>query len=81
MRRLRVPWGPLLTQEEAQRGLAYYGSGQRLQAVVRKLMAGKPIKVRRAMMDSAVADMFVLVVPCFFLKRESMAAKQIKLCC
>lgn len=45
MQRLRVPWGPLLTQEEAQRGLAYYGSGQRLQAVVNKLMDGKPIKV------------------------------------
>jgi lysophospholipase L1-like esterase len=45
VQRLRVPWGPLLTQEEAQRGLAYYGSGQRLQAVVNKLMAGKPIKV------------------------------------
>lgn len=45
VQRLRVPWGPLLTQEEAQRGLAYYGSGQRLQAVVKKLMDGKPIKV------------------------------------
>lgn len=44
--RLAVPWGPLLTQEEALRGLTYYGSGQRMQAVAKKLMAGKPIKVR-----------------------------------
>jgi len=46
--RLTVPWGPLLTQQEAQRGLAYYGSGGRLQAVAARLLAGKPIKVRRA---------------------------------
>lgn len=43
-RRLAVPWGPLLTQEEAQRGLAYYGSGARLQQLARKLMDGKAIK-------------------------------------
>ncbi|KAL4421416.1 hypothetical protein ABPG75_010707 [Micractinium tetrahymenae] len=43
--RLRVPWGPLLTQEEAARGLTYYGSGERLQRVAAKLLAGKPIKV------------------------------------
>ena len=44
-RRLAVPWGPLLTQREAQRALCY-GSGKRLQEVAAKLMAGKPIKVR-----------------------------------
>lgn len=44
--RLTVPWGPLLTQQEAQRGLAYYGSGSRLQELAAKLVAGKPIKVR-----------------------------------
>ncbi|PSC68178.1 Acyl-coenzyme A thioesterase THEM4 isoform A [Micractinium conductrix] len=45
VQRLTVPWGPLLTEQEAQRGLSYYGSGERLQAVAAKLMAGKPIKV------------------------------------
>jgi hypothetical protein len=44
-KRLAVPWGPLLTQEEAERGLAYYGSGRRLQQLAAKLMAGKPVKV------------------------------------
>ena len=44
-RRLEVPWGPQLTQEEAERGLLYYGSGKRLQAVAAKLLAGQPIKV------------------------------------
>lgn len=43
--RLTVPWGPLLTQQEAQRGLAYYGSGSRLQELAAKLVAGKPIKM------------------------------------
>ena len=42
---LRVPWQPLLTAEEVQRGLAYYGSGQRMERVAEKLLAGKPIKV------------------------------------
>ncbi|KAL4447553.1 hypothetical protein ABPG75_004772 [Micractinium tetrahymenae] len=43
--RLAVPWGPLLTQEEAERGLSYWGSGERLKKVAAKLVAGKPIKV------------------------------------
>jgi hypothetical protein len=43
--RLQVPWGPLLSEAEARRGLSYYGSGARLQEVAAKLMAGKPIKV------------------------------------
>lgn len=44
--RLTVPWGPLLTQEEAERGLSYWGSGERLKRFAAKLMAGKPVKVR-----------------------------------
>ena len=48
MERLRVPWGPLLTQQEALRGLSYYGSGARIQAVASKLLAGQPIKARGA---------------------------------
>ncbi|KAL4437433.1 hypothetical protein ABPG75_004572 [Micractinium tetrahymenae] len=44
-RELRVPWTPLLTEQDVARGLAYYGSGRRLQAVAAKLLAGKPIKV------------------------------------
>lgn len=44
--RLTVPWGPLLTQEEAERGLSYWGSGERLKRVAAALLAGKPIKVK-----------------------------------
>ncbi|KAL4421052.1 hypothetical protein ABPG77_007527 [Micractinium sp. CCAP 211/92] len=44
-RGLRMPWAPLLTAEEVKRGLAYYGSGARLEAVAAKLMAGRPIKI------------------------------------
>lgn len=43
--RLRVPWGPALTEQEAARGLTYYGSGERLGAVADRLLAGRPIKV------------------------------------
>ena len=43
--RLRVPWEPLLTREELLRGLAYYGSGLRLQRVAAKLLAGQPLRV------------------------------------
>ncbi|PRW60976.1 hypothetical protein C2E21_0414 [Chlorella sorokiniana] len=43
--RLVVPWEPLLTREELLRGLSYYGTGARLQAVAAKLLAGQPIKV------------------------------------
>lgn len=56
--RLRVPWGPLLTSSEAARGMAYYGSGDRLRRVAAKLLAGKPIKVRSA---SAA------LMPCLFV--------------
>lgn len=41
---LLLPWEPLLSEEELQRGLTYYGSGARLQAVAQKLLEGKPIK-------------------------------------
>ena len=43
--RLRVSWGPMLTQHEAARDITFYGSGSRMQAVAPKLVAGKPIKV------------------------------------
>ncbi|KAL4440672.1 hypothetical protein ABPG77_000381 [Micractinium sp. CCAP 211/92] len=38
------PWRPLLRSEELQRGLAFYGSGARIQRVASKLLAGHPIK-------------------------------------
>jgi hypothetical protein len=41
--RLRMPWDPLLSASEAKRGVGYYGSGKRLEAVVGKLMRGEPI--------------------------------------
>lgn len=41
---LRMPWDPLLTASEVQRGLGYYGSGRRLEEVVAKLMRGEPIR-------------------------------------
>ncbi|KAL4427825.1 hypothetical protein ABPG75_001914 [Micractinium tetrahymenae] len=44
-RQLDLPWEPLLTTAELRRGLAYYGSGARLQALAAKLLAGQPIKV------------------------------------
>ena len=43
---LRLPWTPLLAEQDVQRSLTYYGTGARLHAVVAKLMAGQPIKVR-----------------------------------
>ena len=45
VQRLTVPWGPQLTQAEADRGLTYWGSGERMRALARKLLAGRPIKV------------------------------------
>ena len=42
---LRPPWDPLLTRSDLLRGQAYYGSGDRLQAVAAKLLAGQEIKV------------------------------------
>ncbi|KAL4421750.1 hypothetical protein ABPG77_009733 [Micractinium sp. CCAP 211/92] len=41
---LEVPWQPLLTQAEVQRGM-YYGSGGRLRALATKLRAGRPVTV------------------------------------
>jgi hypothetical protein len=38
------PWRPLLTAQQLQRGLAFYGSGARVEAVAAKLLQGKPIK-------------------------------------
>ena len=40
-----LPWEPLLTQDDLQRGIGYYGSGARIRRVAAKLLAGKPIKV------------------------------------
>ncbi len=37
---LHVPWTPMLTEQDVARGLAYWGSGRRLQAVAAKLLAG-----------------------------------------
>ncbi|KAL4448549.1 hypothetical protein ABPG75_005768 [Micractinium tetrahymenae] len=39
-----LPWQPLLGQHEVARGLSYWGSGERLQRVAAKLLAGQPIK-------------------------------------
>jgi hypothetical protein len=52
---LQVPWEPLLTREELLRGLSYYGTGARLQAVAAKLLAGQPIKVGRSSSLSSLA--------------------------
>lgn len=38
------PWQPLLRPAELQRGLAFYGSGARIQRVAARLLAGEPIK-------------------------------------
>jgi hypothetical protein len=51
---LRLPWPPLLTEEEVQRGTTYYGSGARLRLVAEKLLAGQPIKVY--MLGGSVTD-------------------------
>ena len=39
-----LPWPPRLAQHEVERGISYYGSGDRLRAVAAKLLAGQPIK-------------------------------------
>ncbi|KAL4429381.1 hypothetical protein ABPG77_005155 [Micractinium sp. CCAP 211/92] len=39
-----MPWKPLLSHRDVRRGLSYYGSGDRLQALLAKLQAGRPIK-------------------------------------
>lgn len=40
----RLPWPPLLSATDVQRGITYHGTGGRLQAVAAKLLAGQPIK-------------------------------------
>ncbi len=40
---LPLPWQPLLTPAQLKRGLAYYGSGERMEAVAARLLAGQPI--------------------------------------
>jgi hypothetical protein len=40
-----LPWPPRLAQQELQRGLTYYGSGERFRALAAKLLASQPIKV------------------------------------
>lgn len=40
---LHMPWKPLLAASEVQRGIGYYGSGGRLEAVVAKLLRGEAI--------------------------------------
>lgn len=41
---LRLPWQPLLRQQDVQRGLSYYGTGSRMRRLATKLLAGRPIK-------------------------------------
>lgn len=41
----RLPWRPLLTAEEVQRALGYYGSGAALRRVAAKLLGGQPVTV------------------------------------
>ena len=41
----RLPWEPLLTDEEVQRAQGYYGSGSAMRRAAAKLLAGQPIKV------------------------------------
>ena len=38
------PWRPILHPSQLQRGLAFYGSGGRIERVAAKLLAGRPIK-------------------------------------
>ena len=40
---LPLPWQPLLTPAQLKRGLAFYGSGERMEAVAARLLAGQPI--------------------------------------
>ncbi len=42
---LRLPWEPLLTRDELLRGMAFYGTGRRLQRMARKLLDGQPVKI------------------------------------
>ena len=38
-----LPWAPVLSAAQLKRGLSFYGTGQRTERVVAKLMAGQPI--------------------------------------
>lgn len=40
----QLPWRPLFSEEELQRGMTHYGGGERLRRVAAKLAAGQPIK-------------------------------------
>ncbi len=44
----RLPWEPLLTDEEVQRAQGYYGSGNSMRRAAAKLLAGQPIKASSA---------------------------------
>lgn len=41
---LNTTWAPLLTPEELQRGITYFGSGARLRRLARLLLDGQPVK-------------------------------------
>jgi hypothetical protein len=40
-----LPWAPVLTRAQLRRGLSFYGSGERIERVAAKLMAGEPITI------------------------------------
>lgn len=40
---LPLPWQPLLSNAARRRGLAFYGSGRRIERVAARLLAGLPI--------------------------------------
>ncbi len=40
-----MPWPRILEEEDALRGLTYYGSGRGLHRLADKLLAGQPIKI------------------------------------
>ena len=49
----RLPWEPLLTDEEVQRAQGYYGSGSAMRRAAAKLLAGQPIKASAAVGGAA----------------------------
>ena len=40
---LQLPWKPVLSGAQLKRGLSYYGTGQRIEHFVAKLIAGHPV--------------------------------------
>ena len=58
VKQLQRLWPPLLTEHEARRGIAYFGSGDRLRRVAQKLLAGQPI-VAAAVGGSVTAGAWV----------------------